>query len=233
MKAGFSAATARSGAKSGANSAVFKIIKAKGFLLAIMLSVFSNAAYAATTVYTDAEAFMASSISNHKEIDYSSQYTQTNGSYTQDGVTFSATGGTVLQVTNGLFIPVYNFGNTDFVSWYNGSSGTVSGNYSALGFNFGSYSRSGDVTFSGNGFSRTMQLPARPGTSFFGVISDKSIGTISFSAPALQIIRVSIGNNIAPSVPEPATWLMMLLGFGGIGYSMRSKKKLTSRLQFA
>ena len=38
---------------------------------------------------------------------------------------------------------------------------------------------------------------------------------------------------VAGAVPEPATWLMMLLGFGAIGYSMRSKKNSGSRVQFA
>jgi PEP-CTERM motif len=38
---------------------------------------------------------------------------------------------------------------------------------------------------------------------------------------------------VAGAVPEPATWLMMLLGFGAIGYSMRGKKKSGPRVQFA
>lgn len=35
------------------------------------------------------------------------------------------------------------------------------------------------------------------------------------------------------AVPEPATWLMMILGFGGIGFSMRRKQQLFPRLRFA
>ena len=34
-------------------------------------------------------------------------------------------------------------------------------------------------------------------------------------------------------VPEPATWAMMMLGFGGAGYAMRRKPKVTSRIRFA
>lgn len=36
----------------------------------------------------------------------------------------------------------------------------------------------------------------------------------------------------APPVPEPATWAMMLMGFGAAGYTMRRRKK-ASRLQLA
>lgn len=44
--------------------------------------------------------------------------------------------------------------------------------------------------------------------------------------------------NVAPaavvsSVPEPATWGMMLLGFGGLGYSMRRRHKVSPRIRFA
>ncbi len=31
----------------------------------------------------------------------------------------------------------------------------------------------------------------------------------------------------APAVPEPATWAMMLLGFGGIGMAMRRRRRAT------
>ena len=53
---------------------------------------------------------------------------------------------------------------------------------------------------------------------------------------------VNLGNNGAgssnaqlystgtPAVPEPATWAMMLVGFGGIGMSMRRARKATGKL---
>lgn len=37
----------------------------------------------------------------------------------------------------------------------------------------------------------------------------------------------------APGVPEPSTWAMMLLGFGGIGVAMRRRKRLDSTLRLA
>jgi len=38
---------------------------------------------------------------------------------------------------------------------------------------------------------------------------------------------------VVAAVPEPATWAMMLIGFGGIGYSMRRRRKSTAIAQFA
>ncbi|MBY0583667.1 MAG: PEPxxWA-CTERM sorting domain-containing protein [Sphingomonas sp.] len=44
----------------------------------------------------------------------------------------------------------------------------------------------------------------------------------------------NVGATIATSaVPEPATWAMMLVGFGGIGAAMRRKPKVTTRIRFA
>ncbi len=44
----------------------------------------------------------------------------------------------------------------------------------------------------------------------------------------------SIGSIAAVSgVPEPATWAMMLLGFGGIGYSMRRRRLAVGIAKFA
>jgi hypothetical protein len=36
-----------------------------------------------------------------------------------------------------------------------------------------------------------------------------------------------------PAVPEPATWAMMLVGFGLVGFSMRSRKDSQTRVRFA
>jgi PEP-CTERM motif len=40
----------------------------------------------------------------------------------------------------------------------------------------------------------------------------------------LDSIRVTL-NEVTPGVPEPATWAMMLIGFGAVGYSMRRQRK--------
>ena len=40
----------------------------------------------------------------------------------------------------------------------------------------------------------------------------------------------TIINLHAPNVPEPATWAMMLLGFGGIGMAMRRNRRRSSTL---
>ena len=45
-------------------------------------------------------------------------------------------------------------------------------------------------------------------------------------------LRVGTGRNVG-AVPEPGTWAMMLLGFGGIGYSLRRRRKIGTIAQLA
>lgn len=47
-------------------------------------------------------------------------------------------------------------------------------------------------------------------------------GTLTLNAPASS--SVTLFTNVA-AVPEPATWAMMLLGFGAIGFSTRRKQQ--------
>ncbi|HEY1144506.1 MAG TPA: PEPxxWA-CTERM sorting domain-containing protein [Sphingomicrobium sp.] len=43
-------------------------------------------------------------------------------------------------------------------------------------------------------------------------------------ANALRQVRISSVEGGVPPIPEPATWAMMLLGFGAVGYSMRRRR---------
>jgi hypothetical protein len=43
----------------------------------------------------------------------------------------------------------------------------------------------------------------------------------------------AIGAFSVPAVPEPGTWAMMLLGFGGMGVALRRRRKLTTIAQLA
>lgn len=93
-------------------------------------------------------------------------------------------------------------------------------------------------TFSVNGTATDCACGSNP---FLGVTSDSANitsirftesdgnGTNDFAIGPLQLI-----GNVA-GVPEPATWAMMLIGFGAIGLAVRRgrKQKPNSRPQFA
>ena len=40
-------------------------------------------------------------------------------------------------------------------------------------------------------------------------------------------------SNATAAVPEPATWAMMMLGFGGLGYTLRRRPTAGARIRFA
>jgi len=85
------------------------------------------------------------------------------------------------------------------------------------------------VTVSFGGVALGTFTPAS--TSFSEVTSGSfvataSTGVITFST-GLNGGDADIGlDNVSISaVPEPATWAMMLVGFGGMGVAMRSRRK--------
>lgn len=73
------------------------------------------------------------------------------------------------------------------------------------------------------------------GDTFFGfnTTGSTSITNVFYRADApnpgtfslLKQVRLDPSLAVAPPVPEPATWAMMLLGFGAIGVGMRRRKR--------
>jgi hypothetical protein len=68
-------------------------------------------------------------------------------------------------------------------------------------------------------------------------VSASGISYVRFGSRAPSINGSSVyADNLtftSGAVPEPATWAMMLLGFGGIGFQMRSKRGSASIRQIA
>ena len=76
-------------------------------------------------------------------------------------------------------------------------------------------------TYTVNGAAGSITLPVHPDTSFLGFISDTPI-SVTFANTGRELDAVSFETNGVPSaVPEPSSWLMMIGGFGLIGFAMR------------
>ena len=74
-----------------------------------------------------------------------------------------------------------------------------------------------------------------PGQTFEPTITARLSQSLSYSVAGGE----SYGSNrlgalqVGAAVPEPATWAMMLVGFGAVGFSMRRKRSSDLRLQAA
>lgn len=73
--------------------------------------------------------------------------------------------------------------------------------------------------------SNIFDIIAAPGESY----TSASFSTTNGGFADLKQLRLVLANSTGP-VPEPATWAMMLLGFGGIGMAMRRSRRGTATL---
>jgi len=98
--------------------------------------------------------------------------------------------------------------------------------------NFGSLSLSG-LTVLGAHFGNNTDSTANNVSAFWLLnLGNTPTNTITLSNGAgssnAQIFATSL-----PAVPEPATWALMLLGFGSIGVGMRRSRRQDALLQIA
>lgn len=62
-------------------------------------------------------------------------------------------------------------------------------------------------------------------------INRVGLTSFTFTGP-LQIDNVTFDAPVAGAVPEPATWAMMLVGFGGIGFAMRRRSRVRTAVSY-
>lgn len=115
----------------------------------------------------------------------------------------------------------------DFLSYQNSNVGILSeidsaGTY-AIGFSYGAYVLAGPSTVT---LSTGDSFAIAPSTSpaFIGFTSTAPITSVTIDSPGgydFDLISVSA----IPTVPEPAMWALMLVGFGGVGAAMRTRRR--------
>ncbi len=144
----------------------------------------------------------------------------------------------------------YNFQDiyyffTDNTGLGSGSVSTsVSNLFSSTDLDFTSLDIYTGATYNGDGtFTGGTHYTFSPTVLFGG--KQEFLGATDIPITALQndyivISGLSRGNGsyggnatFVPTVPEPATWAMMLFGFGAVGFGMRRRKKETTRVRFA
>ena len=122
------------------------------------------------------------------------------------------------------------------------SNSVVGGSVLELGFGINNFARDIDFTsisFGGKSFTKTVSdtlfvgetWALTPSQAFAAGTYDLVISGRSYAilADAGYRATLTVGT---PAVPEPATWAMMTLGFGAVGFAMR-RKKVSTRIRFA
>lgn len=91
------------------------------------------------------------------------------------------------------------------------------------------------LTFAGVSNANNTQIFAYDGATLLGSVMGESMGqfTLSYSAPSITSIVVTPGDfqdwvgfdnlTFSGAVPEPASWAMMIAGFGLVGAAMRRR----------
>ncbi len=117
--------------------------------------------------------------------------------------------------------------------------GAVSGiytiNFSTADSFKGTLTGTADFTSTPGLFSPNFLYTVLSGTGIYSGASGTFMGTGSIDTrnPPPQLNLRFAGSINAPAVPEPGTWAMMLIGFGGVGYSMRRRRKTTAIAQLS
>lgn len=189
---------------------------------------FAGSAWAAPTIYTSQAAFNAATSGDTLYGFPFTVYSDLSPSYTNGPVTFTSS---KLHAYNDAYGKPY-ISDNDF-GGKSGNTFTIASTTSALGLFLGSYFGKASYSYLVNGVAGSFTVPARNDTTFLGFTSSSGPVSVVFNVAGgndssnneLDVPQFIAGSAIVGGVPEPATWAMMLFGFGGIGFAMRRRPR--------
>lgn len=112
------------------------------------------------------------------------------------------------------------FGQDGIVFLFGGLPG---GPFGSIFANFQLQARGPTNAIDGSGAANGLPLN-RFDTSFFGGFGNENTSKRLFGTLAITPVN---------SVPEPITWVMMLIGFGAVGFALRRRQNIASRIRSA
>jgi hypothetical protein len=114
--------------------------------------------------------------------------------------------------------------------------------YNSVAGTFGGAPGVGTIGFGTSIFAQlniggtALEFTQYAGPDLFSLVNSKPVfnqGSFALSSITSGPATLTISSGVAPGVPEPATWAMMLLGFAGIGFALRNTRQAKVRVRFA
>lgn len=214
--------------------------KAIALLLAALPAALVAMPAAAVTTYTSHAAFDAAvtgeTTFGFDEGNSTNHYHVAANPYARSGIGFAdnvtaadtATGGEpILFLIGKAATPNYG---VDFLSFQNTQVGVsadiTSRGVTAIGFDYASYIVGGAATVSVNG-GIPVALAVTGTPSFIGFTSATPITDLKVDFPtaySFDLTSVSYAGAVAGAVPEPASWALLVAGFGVVGAAGRRRR---------
>ena len=143
-----------------------------------------------------------------------------SGGFTSHGSTYAGTGftisGTNLFTVDPNFFAFYNWNSGDVLDFESAPGSIVAAG--DFGFDYGNPAGrfgTGIVTIDGNNFN----LIGQPTFNFFGIVGATGPVVINFNGGLGIVDNFSVA-----AVPEPASWAMLITGFGLVGAAARRRR---------
>lgn len=196
----------------------------------------------AATVFTDRASFDAATVGSTSQFFPASSVNTTNLIYTFNNIIFNTTlAGDRAMTSDGLFQKATYLG-----TGLRGSV-TISSTLNAFGLYLGSADGARSFGYSVNGTTGTFTslsstnnggkfigfADTSPISVTFNTSSGREFDIISYVTTTNPVVTPPVITSPLAAVPEPATWAMMIVGFGLVGGAMRRRSQQNVTTRFA